>query len=1537
MTDIRAAVEVLLGDPGAEVEAEPRDAGEAAEAVRLLDAGLRGGPAAMRVAVERTQETADSLSADRLQVFSELVQNADDAGARGIRFDVRARELVVTHDGRPVRLGDLLLLALPGLSGKCGDPDSTGRFGIGLATLRALSRVWELHCGHYHVRFDGIGMTVADAFGDDGGTVFRIPLAESEICESEVAAWFAGWDDGALLFLRNLREVRVDVGGRLLRRLGLRWSAGESRVRMRVGGIDAAVRMRRAEGAKAAWRVFNAELPCPDGALRRHKAVGARVPVAIALPMGAGAAGVVHAGLPMAALDVPVRVHTQFDPLVSRRDFVDSAWNSAMVERVADLWAAVIPGVLGGDAPTAWHLVPRDRPSPPQPSTATPGDRTTGATAPHSTLLAERLRAALVARARGEVADRLRLACPDGTRRGLKELAVEERRLEGVLGDRPVARQGGGEALFPRASRDRGGRWRRVLADWRAAGVVPLPDEVTVVDALSLLVEETDGDAGGDGLDTPSAIRLAAAALHAGLEEPLLRLPWVRAADGRRHAPPVPGSRHVFVRGAAGDRGPAGRLGMALVLDPAFADESAASRTVVDWLVDRDCVLDGDDVTAVVERVACVGDAGRVFGADDQQLAHMQSMFAVIGEAGRRHVGSRVGRALRFRGHTGQPIPPGALYLPEELDPAGADGFAAAAADTPGLHWLHPDYAAVLPPSADGLSRGAFLRALGVADAPRLVRPGGDGKTYATDRYPGPGLPADAPDTPQARTRALGRVGADHTLDDRDSPDAVAVAAAIAAEPDPERQRARAAKLVHALALAAGRAGGGRRGAAGGLPGVDAAYGYYGWQRKGRVPPLWIWRLREIAWLPRADGGLTRPDAGHLPTAASRVLYGADDPGYLHPDVVNTFDHRDVRGELAPALGLTGDPDVPTLVDRLRELRGRTPDNTPVSDAVTGDAVAVYRALAALLAGGGAEAARAVRAGFPSGDALVLTDAGWRATGAVRQGPSILGGYRTFVFPEPNLRPLWDVLGIRAPDAAELAEVLGDVARCRTHGPELRLGVTLEALRHLAALVAESKAADEFADALGKLPLYTGDGWTTQRPVYAVDNRYVAEQLADTARVWQPGGDLDQFAALLEPLGVTRVDVLGAPVHGVRRARGDARLTAAYRAAVVRLHDLLVRDAPGAASACRDWAWLESLTVRVAPGLGIEPGPPGVVAAVEAHVDPASGVLYVASAASLSTARGAGQAIAACFDRDRTRIGHAWRDVWENQTAPATRLASARQRDAAAARRLDRLVRARENAGARMPEAEPGNAAESGADGRPDRAVDTATGPDRSLSPTPSPPRRLIDVRTLPDPTTIAPRPGSHANAHPPTAEASPHGQERPPAEPPSLPHPHPGGLLPPRRRTSAPAYTAQDRETVAWQLLRIVLRRYGLELHDHRTQPGLGADAVDTAGHFYEIKAHGGPEPREVALTLAEYERALVDGDRFSLVVAANLEEGTGEPRLRIIRDPLRHLRVERTQLIRVTGLTETGDVAVVHEWRTRRAAPAGPPPTGTASDAEP
>ncbi|MEV5321342.1 hypothetical protein AB0K92_27485 [Streptomyces sp. NPDC052687] len=53
------------------------------------------------------------MSRDRLQGLSEIVQKAEDLGVTDVRILMRGRELLVAHNGSPVRLPDVLALALP--------------------------------------------------------------------------------------------------------------------------------------------------------------------------------------------------------------------------------------------------------------------------------------------------------------------------------------------------------------------------------------------------------------------------------------------------------------------------------------------------------------------------------------------------------------------------------------------------------------------------------------------------------------------------------------------------------------------------------------------------------------------------------------------------------------------------------------------------------------------------------------------------------------------------------------------------------------------------------------------------------------------------------------------------------------------------------------------------------------------------------------------------------------------------------------------------------------------------------------------------------------------------------------------------------------------------------------------------------------------------------------------------------------------------------------------------------------------------------
>ncbi|KJS58229.1 hypothetical protein VM95_34670 [Streptomyces rubellomurinus] len=349
---LSAAVEKLLGDPRTDPGFDICSVRQAAQAVRLLDEGLRNGLGVYRLMAEGGQKGAETLSSDRLQVLSEMVQNADDTGAGEIRFVWRSTELLIAHDGQGVRLPDLLLLGLPWLSGKTRDAEATGRFGIGLATLRALSTAWEVHCHPFHVRFADLNLEPVEPLdlpgdiADEAWTVFRIPLERDTLSPAELFRWFDTWSDSSLMFLRHLKQITVlrDEPGaarsskvRSSAVLRLSWrDVGQQR--LMVGGTAANVGVREARTTDGAlWRVYDTRVASFGEGTRRHKASGSSMPVAVALPLGSGAAGSVHAGLPVVPLDVAVRVNAQFDPVISREEFATSQLNDALVPLVADL------------------------------------------------------------------------------------------------------------------------------------------------------------------------------------------------------------------------------------------------------------------------------------------------------------------------------------------------------------------------------------------------------------------------------------------------------------------------------------------------------------------------------------------------------------------------------------------------------------------------------------------------------------------------------------------------------------------------------------------------------------------------------------------------------------------------------------------------------------------------------------------------------------------------------------------------------------------------------------------------------------------------------------------------------------------------------------------------------------------------------------------------------------------------------------------------------------------------------------------------
>jgi len=118
-----------------------------AELGRLIDEL----PAKIKDSVAGGRDAAEALSTDPLQGLAEVVQNADDqfAGTVTITWDTGDAEvpaLLIAHDGTRLHLADLVAMVLPWVSNKRGDDRSTGRFGIGLNTLRTIGDGLHIHC-----------------------------------------------------------------------------------------------------------------------------------------------------------------------------------------------------------------------------------------------------------------------------------------------------------------------------------------------------------------------------------------------------------------------------------------------------------------------------------------------------------------------------------------------------------------------------------------------------------------------------------------------------------------------------------------------------------------------------------------------------------------------------------------------------------------------------------------------------------------------------------------------------------------------------------------------------------------------------------------------------------------------------------------------------------------------------------------------------------------------------------------------------------------------------------------------------------------------------------------------------------------------------------------------------------------------------------------------------------------------------------------------------------------------------------------------
>ena len=159
------------------------------------------------------------LYSERTHFIFELIQNAEDAGASELAFELFEDRLELRHDGRPFTEADVRGVCGVGKSGKSADLTAIGKFGIGFKSVYAYTRSPRIYSGGEQFRIENYvrPFPVEPGPADLTGTLFVFPFDHDTVTAAEaareIAAALTAIQPRILLFLKNISRLRVRGAG----------------------------------------------------------------------------------------------------------------------------------------------------------------------------------------------------------------------------------------------------------------------------------------------------------------------------------------------------------------------------------------------------------------------------------------------------------------------------------------------------------------------------------------------------------------------------------------------------------------------------------------------------------------------------------------------------------------------------------------------------------------------------------------------------------------------------------------------------------------------------------------------------------------------------------------------------------------------------------------------------------------------------------------------------------------------------------------------------------------------------------------------------------------------------------------------------------------------------------------------------------------------------------------------------------------------------------------------------------------------------
>ncbi|OZG70877.1 hypothetical protein BTA51_23865 [Hahella sp. CCB-MM4] len=310
----------------------------------------------------------------------ELIQNADDAKAEEVVFDITDSGLLVRNSGHFTYCGDLdnpcgLLsdgnykcdyhrITDVGSGGKLSRGENIGRFGIGFVSTYQVT-------DHPEIRSSGIklvlhperGQWFIEAFDEPEGTSFFLPWASNPSTEARLALGishispthikqlvtdFQAVLRNSLLFLRHVRKAELRQNGQLIMACDLdRSESSDLIVSFKPSGDVEHWHILHADAANAAQRLYTTH-PRLEAFHRSTKiSIGLRIEPE---PL---AEGLLYAFLPTEqSIGLPLHINADFFPESDRKAVIfaghqhEQAWNEMLIDTAAAELARDSEGLL---------------------------------------------------------------------------------------------------------------------------------------------------------------------------------------------------------------------------------------------------------------------------------------------------------------------------------------------------------------------------------------------------------------------------------------------------------------------------------------------------------------------------------------------------------------------------------------------------------------------------------------------------------------------------------------------------------------------------------------------------------------------------------------------------------------------------------------------------------------------------------------------------------------------------------------------------------------------------------------------------------------------------------------------------------------------------------------------------------------------------------------------------------------------------------------------------------------------------------------